>query len=249
MSGSKRSDHSGATPPRASASSGLSPPLPVMHSPAHAAPPPLSAFPAAHPPPVASLAPPPGPVPKPSAELSPMPQRASAQSAPLPSPAPGPQPLAPVPVQLQAPLAPPRRVPATIDGRPAVHVRTTDDGRRVYEPQRNSADPSEGTSPFPHYSAAADGGPGHLSDLSVHAEAVAPSTIARYRQTYVAAPGGPKPPKSRTDRYADTNDGRPQRHARGEFTPDPEAAPLSPRTLSNAAARTSITFRDEDEEV
>lgn len=165
-----------------------------------------------------------------------------ASDAPVLSPrrdaVPGPAPAPPVALA-PAPLPRPR-VPLTIDGRPAVHAGNTGDGRRVFNPLRDAADPAKGTSPYPHYTAAADGGPGHLSDMSVHVPPTAPSTVARMRQTYTAPLGGPSP-ANRTDRYVDQADGVPQRRAAGVFTPQDEP-PLSPRTSRNAAPRTGITF-------
>lgn len=264
MSESKRSSHSGASPPRPAASQALSPPQPAMQSShAHAPSPALSPFGAAPSPPPAALSPPPGPASPPPAHLSPMAPPPSSHaaapqslSAPVPlasgAPAPAqPAPAQPAPAQPAAPppavaaaAAPRRQIPATIDGRPAIQSGVAADGRRVFAPLRNPADASQGTSPYPHYSEAADGGPGHLSDLSVHTPAAGASTIARYRQTYVAPLGG-QAPANRTDRYADTADGRMQRRAQGQFTPEAQAEPLSPRTRNNAAPRTDITFQDE----
>lgn len=139
-----------------------------------------------------------------------------------------------------APVAPPPRVPLTIDGRPAVHVGAAADGLRIFEPMRDPANPGAGTSPYPHYSEGVGGAPGHLSDLSVHQAPQAPSSIARMRQTYVAPLGGVAP-DNRNDRYVDAADGVMQRRAAGVFTPQ-AVQPLSPRTSSNPAARTDITF-------
>lgn len=139
-----------------------------------------------------------------------------------------------------APVAPPPRAPLTIDGRPAVHVGAAADGRRIFEPMRDPANPGAGTSPYPHYSEGLGGAPGHLSDLSVHQAPQPASTIARMRQTYVAPLGGDAP-DNRNDRYVDTADGVMQRRAGGVFAPQ-AAPPLSPRTTSNPAARTDITF-------
>jgi len=215
MSEPKRESHSGAPPPpRAAASPSLSafgPPVPGPN--AASASPALSAFHA----PAASAAP--------SHGLAPRVDAVGPAAAPA------------------IPVVPVARVPRTIDGRPAVHIDgdVTKEGRRVFRPLRDPAAPAAGVSPYPHYSAAVDGGPGHLSDLSVHTPPEEGSTIARLRQTYVAPlPGGHAPP-DRTDRYVDTGSGLIQRKAKGAFTPE-DTPPLSPRTTSNRAPRTNITF-------
>ena len=186
-----------------------------------------------------SAMPPPIAIPQPAQQAQPL----SAMPAPNPGPAapvPAAQIVQAVPVVPAIPAAPRPRVPLTIDGRPAVHTGAAADGRRIFEPMRDPADPAAGTSPYPHYSEGVGGAPGHLSDLSVHQAPQAPSTVARMRQTYVAPLGGVAP-ASRNDRYVDTADGVMQRRAAGVFTPQ-DGEPLSPRTTGNAAARTDITF-------
>ena len=155
----------------------------------------------------------------------------------MPAANPGPAAVQAVPV---VPAASRPRVPLTIDGRRALYIRTAADGRRIFEPLRDPADPAAGTSPYPHYSEGVGGAPGHLSDLSVHLAPQAPDTVARMQQTYVAPLGG-VPPSPRRDLYVDTTDGSMKIWRGGEYKPA-KGAPLSPRTIGNAAVRTDITF-------
>jgi len=134
-------------------------------------------------------------------------------------------------------------VPATIDGRPAVLVRRNPDGREFYEPLRDPADPSQGTSPYPHYSTAVGGGPGHLSDLIVHSTPAEGSTISRHNQTYRGQRGGDTP-KARNDLYVDTRDGSFYSRRGGGFKALDQVAPVSPRTASNEVPRLDMTFKD-----
>jgi hypothetical protein len=228
MSESKRAASSQSPPsPRAAPPLGLSEMRAAVPGP-QSAPQPQAQQLSAMPPPIA--------IPQPAQQA----QQLSAMPAPNPGPA-APVPAAQVVQALPVvPAAPRPRVPLTIDGRPAVHTGAAADGRRIFAPMRDPADPAAGTSPYPHYSEGVGGAPGHLSDLSVHQAPQASETVARMRQTYVAPLGGVAP-ASRNDRYVDTADGVMQRRAGGVFTPQ-DGEPLSPRTTGNAAARTDITF-------
>jgi hypothetical protein len=156
--------------------------------------------------------------------------------APLVPPSAASSAAAPAPAAAPAWNAP---APSHIDGRPAYHVNTTLDGRRVYEPQRPGAGPGV-TSPEPHVTMSPDG-TGHVSDLVLRTPPAAPSTVARYNQVYAPVRGGAAP-KNKSDRYVDNVSGQRQRRSGGVFSPQVGDPPLSPRSTGNAAARHNVTF-------